>query len=126
MGKQRMNKGWVFLLIFLMAVGVLILYTKLSFTGFVTYIPGGAVSSYSLVDGTFDGTKVDTTEPPAVVVDISNNYTNGTYLSPLISAPDNIEVAWNTFTPNITTPTGAIVLIFKNLPDTSVASSISL
>lgn len=105
-----MNKGWVFLLIFLVAIGVFLLYTKLSFTGLVTNIPGGSVSSYSLSDGAFSGTKVDSlVVPNSIVLDLSNNYTNGTYVSPLVSVPSGIEVVWNNFAPNTTVPSGSIV-----------------
>lgn len=112
LGKQSMNKGLVFLLIFLIALGIVVLYTKLNPnpTGFVTNIPGGSVSSYNLSDGSFNGTKIDNSATPySVVVDILNNHTAGTYTSPLMSVPSNIEVVWNNFVPNATMVTNSTI-----------------
>jgi hypothetical protein len=106
MGKQSMNKGLVFLLIFLVVIGIFIFYTNLTPTGFVTNIPGGPVTSYDLSSGTFSGTKV---ENSMVVVDLPANYTNGTYVSPFVSVLNNSEVVWNNFAPNVTLVTNSIV-----------------
>jgi hypothetical protein len=126
MGKQSVNKGWVFLLIFLVAIGIFLLYTKLSFTGLVTNIPGGSVSSYSLSEGTFSGTKVDSSTPSSIVLDLSNNYTNGTYISPFISVPSGIEVVWNNFAPNTTIPQGSIVTYLSRVcADTNCSEGFS-
>jgi hypothetical protein len=120
-GKQSMNKGLVFLLIFLVAVGIFVFYTKMTFTGFVTNIPGGSVSSYNLSDGTFNSTKIDnSTIPYAVVLDVSNNYTNGTYISPFVGVPSNLAVVWNNFAPNDSQiPNSTITYFARVCPDTN-------
>ncbi len=101
MGKQSVNKGLVFLLVFLIGIGIFLFYAKLNFTGFVV-IPGGSVGSYDLSEGTFSGTKLDAS---AVVLDV--NQTSGTYTSPWLSVPTTIEVIWSNFAPTSNVPTNA-------------------
>ncbi len=110
MEKKSANRGLVFLLIFLVAIGIFLLYTKLTFTGFATNIPGGSVSSYDLSAGAFNGTKIDnSTTPYAVVLSDLNNLTSGTYTSPFLSVPSGIEVVWSNFAPNFNLPQNSTI-----------------
>jgi hypothetical protein len=98
MGEKRLNPSTVFLLVLLIAVGVFLLYSRLTFTGYVTseYFSGSAnLNDFSNLS-IFENTKL---EVDAVVLD--NLSLPGSYISPFFAAPNDTEVIWYDFASDV-------------------------
>ena len=99
MGEKRVNPRIVFLLVLLIAVGIFLLYSRLSFTGFVTseYFSGSVTLNDFSNASVFENTKFDGVD--AVVLD--NLALEGVYTAPLFASPNETEVIWSNFAQNI-------------------------
>jgi len=102
MEKKSVNRGLMFLLIFLVVVGVFLLYSRLTFTGYVTNVIGPTSTlSESFTTGVFDGTQLS--EGGVIVLNrsILGNETNltsysGNYTSGIFDGKQN-AIRWHSF-----------------------------
>lgn len=101
LGKAQMNKGLVFLLIFLVAVGAFFIYAKLSFTGYVTNV-GNATNGVLLSSNTFDtGDFSNTFVNSQGNIALMPTKTTGTYISQIFDASQ--PAIWINFVPTYLT-----------------------
>ncbi len=111
MVEKRINPRVVFLLVLLIAVGVFLLYSRLTFTGFVVgdYFTGSKIlHEFSDNDSIFENTKFDGID--AVVL---NNLTfEGVYTAPLFAAPNETEVIWSNFVQDIYYPPSSSAVFY--------------
>jgi hypothetical protein len=95
-GKSQMNRGLVFLLVLLVIVGLFLVYTKLTFTGYVTnvvYAPNGSTMS----SNDFSLGSDSNTQSSGGVVALPLNKITGTYTSQVFNAGQN--AFWINFVP---------------------------
>ena len=99
MGEKRVNPRIVFLLVLLIAIGVFLLYSRLTFTGYVVgeYFSGSTSLSNFSNDSVFNNTKFNGN---AVVLD-NLTLSRGIYISPFYTVRNETEVIWENFAPTI-------------------------
>jgi hypothetical protein len=99
MGEKRVSPRVVFLLVLLIAIGVFLLFSRLTFTGYVTseYFSGSATINDFSNASVFENTKFDGTS--AVVLD-NLTLVKGNFTSPFFAAPNDTEVIWTNFVPD--------------------------
>ncbi len=102
MVEKKLSLRVVFLLVLLVAVGIFLLYSRLTFTGFVTseYFNGSAtLNEFADNDSLFQNTKFDGID--AVVLD-NLTLLNGSYMSPFfVPNANDTEVIWTVLNQNI-------------------------
>ena len=105
MSKKTVNPGLVFLLILLVAVGIFLLYSRMSLTGYVTNIEnattGEILSTHTFDGGDFSNTAVNS-EGSVVLMPTK---TTGTYISQIF--PGGQNVFWTDFAPVYVTHSSA-------------------
>jgi len=101
MGEKRVNPRIVFLLVLLIAVGIFLLYSRLSFTGYVItseyFNESKTLNDFSNAS-VFENTKFDGID--AIVLE-NLTLLEGVYTAPLFAAPNETEVIWSNFVPQI-------------------------
>ncbi len=108
MKKRDSTHSFILLVILLVAVGSLFLFSKLTFTGYVTNIgTNGTFVSSDFSTGTFENTKINDDGYVAL-----NNATiiNGNYFSKVFG--DGQEVTWNNLNYVIDLPTGSNIIFY--------------
>jgi len=97
MDKKSVNPGLIFLLVLLVVIGIFLLYSRLTFTGYVTNVAnattGLLLSSFEFSNGDFSNTAVNS----GGSVVLMPTKTIGTYTSQVFDAGQN--VVWTNFVP---------------------------
>ena len=99
MAEKRVSPRIVFLLVLLIAIGIFLLYSRLTFTGYVTseYFSGTATLNDFSNASVFENTKFDGTS--AVVLE-NVSLIMGNFTSPFFAAPNDTEVFWTALSQN--------------------------
>lgn len=94
MTEKRVNPRIVFLLVLLIAVGIFLLYSRLTFTGFVTseYFSGSVVLHDFSNASIFENTQLNINGDAIVLNNLS--LIEGNFTSPFFAAPNDTEVFW--------------------------------
>jgi len=94
MDKRTVNPRFVFFLVLLIAIGIFLLYSRLSFTGYVTNV-ANATTGVLLSSHNFDEGDMYNTEIVSGNVVLTSPKKTGNYISPVFDAEQ--EVIWTDF-----------------------------